>query len=120
MQAFGAYLQELRQAQGITLKTISEALGVSDRIVSAWEKAEHEPRVGVVPALLELLHGTWDDAVQLLRADMTEDEARQLARRRLAEPPALTEEQRQYFANLTPEQKELVFRLVEEFRQGRS
>lgn len=118
MPAFGVYIQELRQGQGLTLRAVGEALGVSDRIVSAWEKAEHEPKVGVMPALLNLLRGSWDDAVRLLREDATEEQARQLARERLAQQEyALRYDQEAIIRGLSDEDLALLVEIASRLRQ---
>ena len=67
MAAVGAYFQELREAQRLTLKAVADGLGVSDRIVSAWEKGEHTPKIDVMPRLLARLQGAWEDVSRLMR-----------------------------------------------------
>ena len=52
MASVGAYFHELRKAQNLTLEAVAEGLGVSDRIVSAWEKGDHTPKIDVMPKLL--------------------------------------------------------------------
>ena len=103
MTAVGAYLQELRDAQRLTLKAVAESLGVSDRIVSAWEKGEHTPKIDVMPKLLARLHGAWEDVVILMREDADKETARGLAQRRLV-GRQLTDEQRAFIEGLDPDQ----------------
>lgn len=116
MNAVGAYIGELRSRQGVTQPVLAAHLEVSDRIVRDWEQGKHEPKIGAMTALLEFLHGSWEDVSLLMRGETSIEEARQLARARLS-TPVLTDEEQQFFAKLNPSQKELVARLIEEMRR---
>ena len=117
MSVVGVYIQELRLGRDLTLKDVADEIRVSDRIVSAWEKGEHEPKVGAFDALLKFLSGTWDDVTLLVRDDATEEDARAAARRRLlGDDLGFTPEQRAFLENLTPRQKEALLAVAREMR----
>lgn len=54
-QAFGAYLQELRIARGVSLRRLAKTSGVSARTLSYWEAGKFEPRVPEMEAALRAL-----------------------------------------------------------------
>jgi len=116
MSAVGIYLQELREAQRLTLKAVAEGLGVSDRIVSAWEKGEHTPKIDVIPGLLARLHGAWEDVAILMGEEANEETARGLARRRLT-GKRLTDEQRAFIEGLDPDQLTALLAVAKQMRR---
>ena len=117
MTAVGVYLQELREAQRLTLKAVAESLGVSDRIVSAWEKGEHTPKIDVMPKLLARLRGAWEDVSVLMGEGASEEAARDLAQRRLG-GGHLTDEQRAFIEGLSPDQLAAILAVAKQMRRS--
>lgn len=60
-ETFGARLQRLRKARGLTLTEVGEALGVSKPTVWAWEHERARPVEGRIAALAGLLGVMPDD-----------------------------------------------------------
>jgi len=83
MEAVARYLATLREDQKLSQKQVGDAVGVSDRQVSNWEKGENQPKLGYVPALLGVLRGAYEDLVLLLTDGVSEEKGVDLARRRL-------------------------------------
>lgn len=104
MNKVGIYFQELRLSKQLSQRDVAAVVGVSDRIISAWERGEHAPKIDVLPRLLEKLGGAWDDVQRLMEDDSDVDLARLLAKRRINHE-GLTEEQREFLENLSPEQR---------------
>lgn len=117
MATVGAYLQELRNAQNLTLKAVADGLGVSDRIVSAWEKGEHAPKIDVMPGLLKKLRGAWEDVSRLMAEELSEAEARDIAKRRLAWG-GLTDEQKAFLEQLTPDQRDALLTFARQMQRN--
>jgi transcriptional regulator with XRE-family HTH domain len=65
---FGVRLRQLRAERGISLKSMSEALGVSAAYLSALEHGRRgRPTHAMVVAICAQLNIIWDDADELLR-----------------------------------------------------
>lgn len=116
MAAVGAYFQELREAQRLTLKAVADGLGVSDRIVSAWEKGEHTPKIDVMPRLLARLQGAWEDVSRLMREEASTDTARAVARARLRNV-GLTDDQRAFIESLDDDQLKALIAVAEQMKR---
>jgi len=83
MEAVARYLSTLREARRLSQKQVGDAVGVSDRQVSNWEKGENQPKLGYIPSLLAVLRGDYEDLKQLLVEDVPGDRGEDLARWRL-------------------------------------
>lgn len=53
LMTIGENIKSLRESRGITQAQLGDAVGVSEKAVSAWETGKREPRVGVVEKLAE-------------------------------------------------------------------
>lgn len=51
----GKNIKSLRESRGLTQAQLGDAVGVSEKAVSAWETGKREPRMGTVEKLAELL-----------------------------------------------------------------
>ena len=51
----GENIKSLRESRGITQAQLGDAVGVSEKTVSAWETGKREPRIGTVEKLAEFL-----------------------------------------------------------------
>lgn len=97
MTPFGARLRVLREARGVTLKQMAEALQISAAYLSALEHGKRgAPSAGLVHQVNEYFGLIWDDADDLAR----------LAR--LSNPRVTVNT-----AGLTPEQTALANRLAQ-------
>ena len=68
MTPFGERLRELREARGIQLKAMAEALGVSPAYLSALEHGKRgRPTHALVVAICAYLNIIWDEADELAR-----------------------------------------------------
>jgi transcriptional regulator with XRE-family HTH domain len=68
MTPFGERLRELREARGLTLKAMAEALGVSPAYLSALEHGRRgRPTHALVVAICAHLNIIWDEADELAR-----------------------------------------------------
>ena len=56
----GATIKRLREVKGITQIQLAEQIGVSDKAVSKWERAESVPDISVLKAVAELFQVTVD------------------------------------------------------------
>lgn len=54
--AWGPFLQELRDRAGYTQTDLARAIGKSQQLVSAWEKGDAEPNIGLAMEILALLN----------------------------------------------------------------
>jgi transcriptional regulator with XRE-family HTH domain len=68
MTPFGERLRELREARGLPLKSMAEALGVSPAYLSALEHGRRgRPTHAMVVAICAYLNIIWDEADELAR-----------------------------------------------------
>jgi transcriptional regulator with XRE-family HTH domain len=68
MTPFGARMRELREARGLPLKSMAEALGVSPAYLSALEHGRRgRPSHALVVAICAYLNIIWDEADELAR-----------------------------------------------------
>jgi transcriptional regulator with XRE-family HTH domain len=68
MTPFGAKLRALREARGLQLKSMAEALGVSPAYLSALEHGRRgRPTHALVVAICAYLNIIWDEADELAR-----------------------------------------------------
>lgn len=67
----GALIRALRQRRHMTQLQLAEAVGVSDKAVSKWERGRGAPDISLLPALPEPLGA---DTGALLRGDLEEKE----------------------------------------------
>ncbi len=68
MTPFGIKLRQLREARGIKLKDMADALGVSAAYLSALEHGRRgRPTHAMVVAICAQLNIIWDDADELMR-----------------------------------------------------
>jgi len=117
MVAVGIYIKYLREDQGISQEDAGKAIGMSDRIISAWEKNQHQPRVEQLYELVQYLGGVWDDITVLMRKDAKTEDALSLAKKRRSGDIGFTPEQRAYLESLTPAQKAALLAVAEQMRQ---
>jgi len=73
MTPFGARLRELRQARGMTMASMAEAIGVSPAYLSALEHGKRgRPTWGLLQRIIGHLNIIWDEAEELERlADLS-------------------------------------------------
>lgn len=83
MNKLGLYLRLLRLAKGVTLETISDAIGVSDRGIRSWEKDGHIPGVLKLQKLVEYLGGSWNSVETILRSDIPDSTIEEMVQRDL-------------------------------------
>jgi len=117
MNAIGVYLKTLRTEQQKTLDAIAEAIAVSDRIISAWEKGRYDVRIGVMNDLLHELNGSWADIEAIQSKHMTDEQGRALALRRIREGRGFTADQRALLEDLPQEQKEALLQVANQMRR---
>lgn len=55
LMTIGENIRSLRESRGLTQAQVGDAVGVSDKAVSAWETGKREPRIGTVEKLAEFL-----------------------------------------------------------------
>ena len=68
MTPFGKKLRQLRQAKSVTLKEMSEKLGVSSAYLSALEHGKRgKPTWAMVQRIIAYFNVIWDDAEELQR-----------------------------------------------------
>ncbi len=76
MEAVARYLATLREGQKLSQKQVGDAVGVSDRQVSNWEKGENQPKLGYVPALRRML----DELTEVMAVGSPSEALRRLVR----------------------------------------
>jgi transcriptional regulator with XRE-family HTH domain len=59
--SLGAFLAILRKARGLTQQDVADALYVSNKTVSKWERSESAPDIAMLPALAEFFGVTCDE-----------------------------------------------------------
>jgi transcriptional regulator with XRE-family HTH domain len=67
IDAVAAYIAALREMKGVPQRAVAEALGVSQRNITAWENGKRLPHVATLVALVEHLGGDAAVVHQLLR-----------------------------------------------------
>ena len=67
----GRLIRALRQAQGMTQRTLAECIGVSDKAVSKWERGCGAPDISILPQLSQALQV---DLHALLRGALEEND----------------------------------------------
>ncbi len=60
MKIFAERLKELRKEDNLTLKQVSDAIGVSINTVSRWEREERLPNIENIVALAKLFNVSAD------------------------------------------------------------
>lgn len=66
MGVVGAYLQERRNAAGLTQEEVARRLGVVAKTVSDWEAGRYSPGFDLMARLLQLIGGSIEEATRLL------------------------------------------------------
>lgn len=117
MNAIGVYLKTLRTEQDKTLDAVAEAVAVSDRIISAWEKGRYDVRIGVMDDLLKALGGSWLDIETIQSRRLSTEQSKAIALRRLRDKPGFTADQRAALEDLTQEQKEALMQVASQMRK---
>ena len=112
MSMLGVYLAELRAYHKLTLNELAERVGVTDRLISAWEKGRHQPAVDKLSALVTELGGSITDVARLVKNDATADEAKMMACLRFKSPQALTDEEVALFEALSPAKRQAILTLI--------
>ena len=70
-KTIGSFIAALRKAKGMTQQEVADALNVSNKAVSRWERDECAPDLSLIPAVAELFGVTCDE---LLRGERIHDE----------------------------------------------
>ena len=83
-KTLGTFLAALRKAGGMTQRDLAEALNVSDKAVSRWERDECAPDITLLPVIADLFDVTVDELLRGERAPREEEQTEE-ARIRLAE-----------------------------------
>lgn len=117
MSAVGVYIKYLREDQDMTLLEVGNAIDMSDRIVSAWEKGRHQPKFEQLYNLVDHLGGVWDDITILMRKGAKKEEALELAKRRRAGDKGFSPEERAYLESLSPEQKAALLAVARQMKR---
>lgn len=117
MTHVGIYIATLRTGR-FSQEEIAKRIGVSEKIVRAWEKGVHEPKVSLMNALLSILQGSWDDVKRLMLEDANDTMAREMAKQRL-KGAGLTDEQRAFLESLNPDQREALLAFARQMIQRR-
>lgn len=117
MAAVGEYIRYLREDQGLTLQEVGTAIDMSDRIVSAWEKGRHQPKVEQLFNLVTFLGGVWDDVTILIRRGAKKEEALVLAKRRRSGDRGFSAEEKAYLESLSPEQKAALLAVARQMKR---
>lgn len=96
MQHVGIYIATLREASGLTQAQLARLVEASEDAVRSWERGRHEPKFGLMRAVLRALSGEWADVDRLYDNSASAAAARELAEFRHKNPPAqlLPEEER--------------------------
>jgi transcriptional regulator with XRE-family HTH domain len=82
IKAVGAYLQRLRELQGLTRTKVAAAFDTVEAQISAIEKGKRETRTSMTVNLVSFLGGSLDDVASLMLSEQaTPDYATQLAER---------------------------------------
>lgn len=84
MAALGAYLQVLRERQGMTREIVAKAGKVTVTSLYRIERGDQTPSIDVVARIVQHLRADWSDVEFLLSEAATEDDARALAYRQFA------------------------------------
>lgn len=80
-QKIGSFIRELRKEKGLTQREVAEALHITDRAVSKWERGLNAPDIALLETLAELLGVTVGELIRGERVHEEEprpDEARSL------------------------------------------
>ena len=82
----GKYLQQLREAQGHSIRQLGSQVGISPSHLSSVEKGRREVSITLLFPIVEALHGDFPNALKLLVLDagipaeaMTSEEIRSRA-----------------------------------------
>ena len=84
MAALGAYLQVLRERQGMTRESVARASRVTPTSIFRIERGEQTPSIDVMARIVQHLRADWRDVEALLDDEATEEDARTLAYRQFA------------------------------------
>ena len=60
-KTIGGFISALRRSAGLTQQEVADALNVSNKTVSKWERDESSPDIGLIPAIAELYGVTCDE-----------------------------------------------------------
>lgn len=64
MNGMGDFLAALRKAKGMTQQEVADALGVSNKTVSKWERGDSYPDILLIPVLADLFDVTSDEILR--------------------------------------------------------
>ena len=70
-EKIGAMIKNLRRERGLTQRQLAEALNISDRTVSKWERGQGVPDLSLIDSLARLFE---TDLQNLLSGDMRKNE----------------------------------------------
>jgi transcriptional regulator with XRE-family HTH domain len=66
MEAVGAYLRILRDAEGLTQKQVASKIRVASKTIERWEAGEHEPTLTNLRPYVRLVRGSLARVLQML------------------------------------------------------
>ena len=75
MKDVGRYLADCRKSAGLTQKEVADKLGMTDRVVSDWERGVTLPAFDVMARLITLIGGDIQEATRLLLSERNEAQA---------------------------------------------
>ena len=64
-QTFGTMVAALRKEKGMTQLELAQAMGVTDKAVSKWERDLSYPDIGSIPKLAEQLNVSVEELMQV-------------------------------------------------------
>ena len=104
--SIGAYLEELRNLNGLNYKQLARFAKVSDRSIPGWEAGRHAPAIDLLGRVLAVLGGALDDVDRIMRNNVSTRRARTIAQERFEESGELTTAERRWLQFLSPEERQ--------------
>lgn len=117
MDAVAVYLREIRRGRGLTQEALAEAVGVSKRTIERVERNEGDVTVPTFTRMIVTIHASPEDLTYLATADVTQQEARDLAQAWLQGPGQKKRLQRWSEAEVPAGHTERVMRVLMGLRE---
>ncbi len=76
-KTIGTFIAVLRKSKGLTQRQLAEALGVSDKSISRWERDESAPDLSLIPVIAEFFEVTADELLRGQRGAVAPSPAKQ-------------------------------------------
>lgn len=113
MEQVTALLRQIRRKRGMSQKQLADAIGLSIRQFSRWEKGSDSGAIkgDALLRIIALLRVPFDDIITHLDLDMAEE---------LQKQAALTAEEQQIIAQLSPKQRAAVLEVARQMIQQMS